>query len=166
MARTLHLRRIQLPAHIHRSTDCQPSRRSNRRGALSGPCNQARDEHRAGTRKPRGDSCSCGAFRCSRHGDRRDHAGISACCRLVDLVEAPQDIPFLGGLIQREIIYRIRQGSEGARLRAIATSGDHSQCTAKAIAWIKTNYAKTLPVEDLAHIAAMSVSTFHHTSAC
>jgi AraC-like DNA-binding protein len=87
---------------------------------------------------------------------------LSACCRLVDLIEAPQDIPFLSGLIQREIIYRILQGAEGARLRAIATSGDHSQRTAKAIAWIKANYAKPLRVEDLAHIAAMSVSTFHH----
>jgi transcriptional regulator GlxA family with amidase domain len=80
----------------------------------------------------------------------------------VDLIESPQDIPFLSGLIQREIIYRILQGPEGARLRAIATSGDHSQRTAKAIAWIKANYAKPLRVGDLAHIAAMSVSTFHH----
>jgi AraC-like DNA-binding protein len=87
---------------------------------------------------------------------------LSACCRLVDLIEAPQDIPFLSGLIQREIVYRILHGPEGARLRAIATSGEHSQRTAKAIAWIKANYAKPLRVEDLAHIAAMSVSTFHH----
>ena len=32
---------------------------------------------------------------------------LSACCRLVDLLDTPQDIPFLSGLIQREIIYRI-----------------------------------------------------------
>jgi AraC-like DNA-binding protein len=87
---------------------------------------------------------------------------LSACCRLVDLLESPQDIPFLSSLIQREIIYRILQGAEGARLRAIATLGDHSQRTAKAIAWIKANYAKPLRVEDLAPIAGMSVSTFHH----
>jgi len=87
---------------------------------------------------------------------------LSACCRLVDLLESPQDIPFLSGLIQREIIYRILQGAEGARLRAIATLGDHSQRTAKAIAWIKANYAKPIRVEDLAPIAGMSVSTFHH----
>jgi AraC-like DNA-binding protein len=87
---------------------------------------------------------------------------LSACCRLVDLIEAPQDIPFLGSLIQREIIYRILQGAEGARLRAIATLGDSSQRTAKAIAWIKANYAKPLRVEDLAPMAGMSVSTFHH----
>src|SRR5882724_9913751 len=48
---------------------------------------------------------------------------LSACCRLVDLLDTPQDIPFLSGLIQREIIYRILRGPEGARLRAIATLG-------------------------------------------
>ena len=87
---------------------------------------------------------------------------LSACCRLLDLPEYPQDIPFLSGLIQREIIYRILRGPEGARLRAIATLGDHGHRTAKAIAWIKANYAKPIRVEDLAPIAGMSVSTFHH----
>lgn len=87
---------------------------------------------------------------------------LSACCRLVDLLESPQDIPFLSGHIQREIIYRILQGPEGARLRAIATLGDHSQRTAKAIAWIKANYARPLRVEDLAPFAGMSISSFHH----
>ena len=87
---------------------------------------------------------------------------LDACCRLVALLETPRDIPFLSGLIQREIIYRVLQGSTGARLRAIATLGDHHQRTAKAIAWIKANYAKPVRVEDLARIAGMSVSTFHH----
>ena len=59
---------------------------------------------------------------------------LSACCRLIDLLNAPQDIPFLSGLIQREIIYRILQGPEAARLRSIATLGDQSHRTAKAIA--------------------------------
>jgi AraC-like DNA-binding protein len=87
---------------------------------------------------------------------------LEACCRLMDLLNAPQDIPFLSGLIQREIIYRILRGPEGARLRAIATLGDQSHRTAKAIAWVRTNYAKPLQVEDLAKIAAMGVSTLHH----
>jgi hypothetical protein len=64
---------------------------------------------------------------------------LSACCRLVDLLGAPQHIPFLSGLIQREIIYRLLCGPEGGRLRAIATSGDQSHRTAKAIAWIRDN---------------------------
>jgi AraC-like DNA-binding protein len=87
---------------------------------------------------------------------------LSACCRLIDLLDSPQDIPFLSGLIQREIIYRILRGPEGVRLRAIATLGDQSHRTAKAIAWITANYAKALRVEDLAEIAGMGVSTLHH----
>ena len=59
---------------------------------------------------------------------------LNACCRLVDLLDSPQDIPFLSGLIQREIIYRVLQGPAGARLRAVATLGDQSHRTAKAIA--------------------------------
>ena len=87
---------------------------------------------------------------------------LDACCRLVDLLNSPQDIPFLSGLIQREIIYRILRGPEGARLRSIATQGDQSHRTAKAIAWVKANFAKPLRVEDLANIAGMGVSTLHH----
>ena len=87
---------------------------------------------------------------------------LDACCRLVDLLNTPRDIPFLSGLIQREIIYRILRGSEGARLRAIATLGDQSHRTAKAIAWIRENYAKPMQIEDLASLAGMGVSTLHH----
>ena len=87
---------------------------------------------------------------------------LDACCRLMDLLNTPQDIPFLRDLIQREIIYRILRGPEGARLRAIATLGDQSHRTAKAIAWVRANYAKPLRVEDLAKIAGMGVSTLHH----
>ncbi len=87
---------------------------------------------------------------------------LSACCRLMDLLNTPQDIPFLSGLIQREIIYRILRGPEGARLRAIATLGDQSHRTAKAIAWIKANYREALRLEDLAQIAGMGQSTLHH----
>jgi AraC-like DNA-binding protein len=87
---------------------------------------------------------------------------LNACCRLMDLLDTPRDIPFLSGLIQREIVYRILQGPEGGRLRAIATQGDQSHRTAKAIAWLKTNYSKALKVEDLAQIAGMGLSTLHH----
>jgi AraC-like DNA-binding protein len=87
---------------------------------------------------------------------------LSACCRLVDLLHTPQDIPFLSGQIQREIIYRILRSAEGARLRAIATLGEQSHRTAKAIAWIRGNYAKPLRVEELAKLAGMGVSTLHN----
>src|SRR5258705_13868272 len=87
---------------------------------------------------------------------------LGACCRLMELLDTPPDIPFLSGLIQREIIYRILRGPEGARLRAIATLGDQSHRTAKAIAWIKANYAKPLRVENLAQIAGRGLSTLNN----
>ncbi|GGG90218.1 AraC family transcriptional regulator [Silvibacterium dinghuense] len=87
---------------------------------------------------------------------------LDACCRLIDLLANPQDISFLSGHIQREIVYRLLCGPEGARLRAIATSGDQSHRTAKAISWIRDNYAKPVRVDDLAQIAGMGVSTLHH----
>lgn len=87
---------------------------------------------------------------------------LDAFCRLMRLLDQPREIEFLHELIEREIIFRVLQGPEGARLRAIATLGDQSQRTAKAIAWIKDNYAKPLRVEELADIAGMGVSTLHH----
>lgn len=87
---------------------------------------------------------------------------LDACCRLVDLLNTPQDIPFLSGLIQREIIYRVLRGPEGARLRAIATLGEQSHRTAKAVAWVRANFAKPLRLEELAKTAGMGVSTLHH----
>jgi AraC-like DNA-binding protein len=87
---------------------------------------------------------------------------LSACCRLVDLLDKPDDIPFLGSLMQREIVYRVLRGPLGRHLRAIATLGEQSNRTAKAVAWLKANYQKPLRVEDLASVAQMGVSTFHH----
>jgi len=87
---------------------------------------------------------------------------LSACSRLIDLLDTPHDIPFLGSLIQREIIYRLLRNPQGSHLRAIATLGEQSHKTAKAVAWLRTNYTKPLRVEELADVARMGVSTLHH----
>jgi AraC-like DNA-binding protein len=87
---------------------------------------------------------------------------LSACARLIELLETPEDIPFLSPLIQREIIYRILRTPQGERLRAIATKGHLSHRTARAIAWLRANYNKPLHMEELAAVARMGVSTLHH----
>jgi AraC-like DNA-binding protein len=51
---------------------------------------------------------------------------------------------------------------QGKHLRAIATLGEQSQRTARAVEWLRTNYAKPLRVEELATVARMGVSTLHH----
>ncbi|WP_246153371.1 AraC family transcriptional regulator [Terriglobus albidus] len=87
---------------------------------------------------------------------------VGACSRMVDLLNTPQDIPFFGKLLQREIVYRILQGRQGGLLKAIATLGDQSHRTAKAVAWLRGHYEKPLRVEHLATIAGMSRSALHH----
>ena len=87
---------------------------------------------------------------------------LGVCARLIELLETPEDIPFLNPLIQREIVYRILRTPQGERLRAIATTGDVSHRTARAISWLRANYFKPLHMEELAEIARMGVSTLHH----
>jgi AraC-like DNA-binding protein len=87
---------------------------------------------------------------------------LRACDRLIELFETPEDIPFLSQLIQREIIYSILRTAQGNQLRSIATTGDLGNRTARAIVWLKTNYAQPLHMDDLAAVARMAVSTLHH----
>ena len=87
---------------------------------------------------------------------------LKACARLLELLDTPEDIPFLSHLIQREIIYRILRTPQGARLRTIATTGDLGNRTARAISWLRDNYTKRLHMEELAEVARMGISTLHH----
>ncbi|HAD04698.1 MAG: AraC family transcriptional regulator [Desulfuromonadales bacterium GWC2_61_20] len=87
---------------------------------------------------------------------------LTAFHRLIDLLAEPEDIPILAPIIQREIIYRLLVGDQGDRLRQIAAAGSQSQQIARAIDWLKGNYAQPLRIDDLAEKARMSPSTFHH----
>jgi AraC-like DNA-binding protein len=86
---------------------------------------------------------------------------LGACARLLELLDRPEDIAFLGPLIQREIAYRILRSPQGACLRAIATRGHPSQRAARAIAWLRANYTQPLRIEELARLAHLGVSTLH-----
>ena len=87
---------------------------------------------------------------------------LSAFQRLIDLLAEPNDIPILAPIIQREILYRLLVGDQGARLRQIASAGSQSQQIARAIDWLKGNFARPLRIDDLATHVNMSPSTFHH----
>jgi len=87
---------------------------------------------------------------------------LGAFQRLLDLLDVKEDIPILAPVIQREIIYRLLVGDQGARLRQIAAAGSQSHQIARAIEWLKGNYAQPLLIDDLATQVNMSTSTFHH----
>src|SRR5260370_26749347 len=81
-------------------------------------------------------------------------------CHDLDQVSRPEVLSGNASkLIQREIIYRLLQGSQGARLRAIVTFETKCHRTAKTVAWLRSNYEKPLRGEHLATIAGMSRST-------
>jgi hypothetical protein len=84
---------------------------------------------------------------------------FDALSRLLAIADKPNDIPILGPLIHREIVYRLLTGEEGARFREIASSGSQSQRTAQAANWIRSNYAQPLRIRELASSVRLGVST-------
>ena len=87
---------------------------------------------------------------------------LTAFQRLIDLLAEQKDIPILAPIIQREIIYRLLVGDQGARLRQIASTGSQSHQIGLAIDWLKANFTRPLRIDDLAAQVRMSSSTFHH----
>jgi len=87
---------------------------------------------------------------------------LNAFQRLVDLLADEKDIPILAPTIEREIVYRLLVGDQGARLRQIASAGSQSQQIGRVIEWLKGNFTQPLRVDDLAVKSGMSASTFHH----
>ncbi len=82
--------------------------------------------------------------------------------RLARLLDSPRDLPLLAPLIERELIYRLLIGEQGARLAQIATAGGQGQQIARAIQWLKQHYNKPLRIDDLANMVNMSASSLHH----
>ncbi|PZW58180.1 AraC-like DNA-binding protein [Pseudomonas sp. URMO17WK12:I6] len=82
--------------------------------------------------------------------------------RLLALLDEPEAIPVLAPLIQREIHYRLLKSDQAARLRQITSVDGQGYRIAKAIDWLKLNYASALRVEELAARVQMSTPTFHH----
>ena len=86
---------------------------------------------------------------------------LSAFQRLVGLLDHHDDIPILAPIIQREILYRLLVGDQGARLRQIAATGSQGNQIARSIDWLKGNFTQRLNMDDLAAQARMSTSSFY-----
>jgi AraC-like DNA-binding protein len=87
---------------------------------------------------------------------------LDCALRLTKLLDTPQDIPMLAPMITQEIYYRLLMGEQCEAVRQIATSGSNMQRIAQVIQHIKTNFTKSLRIEELARQAKMSPSSFHH----
>jgi AraC-like DNA-binding protein len=87
---------------------------------------------------------------------------LDAVVRLVRLLDAPADAPFLAPLVRREIVYRLLVGVQGDRLRHIAALGGHNHRIARAIDRLRSDFDQPLRIEAIAREVGMSVSGFHH----
>jgi AraC-like DNA-binding protein len=86
---------------------------------------------------------------------------LDAVVRLVRLLERPADVAVLRPLVEREILWRLLSGPDGARVRLAGLADSRLSQVAHAIRWIRAHYPEPLAVEQLAGLAAMSVSSFH-----
>jgi len=81
--------------------------------------------------------------------------------RLLSLLDAPEDVPVLAPLLEREILYRLLQGPQGGLLRQAAMADSRLSRVRSAIDWIRTHFDQLLRVDALAALAGMSVPSFH-----
>jgi AraC-like DNA-binding protein len=87
---------------------------------------------------------------------------LDASLRLLRLLDRLQDIGAMAPLIEQEILYRLLTGPDGPRLLQIASAESQSNKVARAVGWIRVNFAEPLRIEDLADLVNMSVSSLHH----
>lgn len=86
---------------------------------------------------------------------------LDAIGRLVALLDTPGDIAALAPLVHREIAYRVLKGPQGARLRQVASSGAPAHRIARAVGWLRQNFAQPPDVEFLARRVGLRSSAFH-----
>jgi transcriptional regulator GlxA family with amidase domain len=86
---------------------------------------------------------------------------LSAATRLVALLGSPRDIRVLAPLAERELLYRLLQSDQAARLRQIARADSRLSQINKVIDLIKSNYEKPLHIDDLARRASMGPSALY-----
>lgn len=84
-----------------------------------------------------------------------------AARRLLHLLDRPASISVLSAQLLREMHYWLLAGRHGSAIRRLGWTDGNIQRVAKAVALLRSDYAKPLPVEKLAGIAGMSVSSFH-----
>lgn len=86
---------------------------------------------------------------------------VDAALRMVRLLDRPADIPVLAPMIEREILWRLITGEQGALVRQIGLADSRLTQIGRAVRHIREHYTDALRVEDLARLSGMSASPFH-----
>ena len=86
---------------------------------------------------------------------------LDAFARLLRLLDHPADLPVLWPLLEREILWRLVTGPQGAMVRQIGLADSTLTHVGRAIRWIREHHAEPLRIEDLARLSRMSTTSFH-----
>jgi AraC-like DNA-binding protein len=81
--------------------------------------------------------------------------------RLLRLLGRPDDLRVLGPGLEREILWRLVTGAQGALVRQIGLADGSLAHIARTIRWIRQHYSEPMLIADLADLAGMSASSFH-----
>jgi len=93
--------------------------------------------------------------------DTTEREVADAALRLVRLLDRPAAAPVLQAQLLREMHYWLLVGRHGNAIRLLGLPDGHVQRIARAVAVLRADYARALPVERLAAVAGMSPSSFH-----
>ena len=88
---------------------------------------------------------------------------VDAAVRMLRLLEQPRDRPVLAPMIEREILWRLITGPQGAAVRQIGLADSSLTRISRAVRWIRDHHAEAFRVDELARLSGMSVSAFHRT---
>ena len=86
---------------------------------------------------------------------------VDSFVRLLRLLDRPADVPILASALEREILWRLINGPQGALVRQIGLADSRMSQIGHAVRWLRSHFAETVRIEDLADIACMSVTSFH-----
>ena len=86
---------------------------------------------------------------------------LEAVVRMLRLLDRPRDAAVLAPMLEREILWWLLNGEQGAMVRQIGLADSRLSQVSRAIRWIRVHYAKPFRIEELAELAAMSASSFH-----
>lgn len=84
-----------------------------------------------------------------------------AALRLLKLLDRPSSLPVLQAQLVREMHYWLLAGRHGEAIRRLGWPDGPVARIARAVARLRADYARPLPVEELASEAGMSLSSFH-----
>jgi AraC-like DNA-binding protein len=86
---------------------------------------------------------------------------VDSVVRLLRLLDRPSDVAVLAPAIEREILWRLINGPQGAMVRQIGLADSRMSQVGRAVRWLRSHFTETIRIEELAGIARMSVTSLH-----